>query len=57
MTASFTFDVIFVGAGHNALIAASYLAKEGRGPRLLAVERDQLPSGRICSAGQRSGQS
>ncbi|MEV4317776.1 NAD(P)-binding protein [Actinocrispum sp. NPDC049592] len=24
------FDVIFVGAGHNALVAAAYLAKAGR---------------------------
>ena len=35
MTASTTFDVVFVGAGHNALIAASYLAKEGRSVCLL----------------------
>ena len=35
MTASSTFDVIFVGAGHNALIAASYLVKEGRSVCLL----------------------
>jgi len=35
MSASSTFDVIFVGAGHNALIAASYLVKEGRSVCLL----------------------
>ena len=35
MTASSTFDVIFVGAGHNALIGASYLVKEGRSVCLL----------------------
>jgi phytoene dehydrogenase-like protein len=29
------FDVVFVGAGHNALVAASYLAKEGRSVCLL----------------------
>ena len=28
MTASSAFDVIFVGAGHNALIAARYLAED-----------------------------
>jgi hypothetical protein len=28
MTASAAFDVIFVGAGHNALIAARYLAED-----------------------------
>ncbi|MCW2654314.1 MAG: dependent oxidoreductase [Mycobacterium sp.] len=40
MTASSTFDVIFVGAGHNALVAASYLAREGRSVCLL----DQRPT-------------
>jgi phytoene dehydrogenase-like protein len=40
MTATSTFDVIFVGAGHNALIAASYLVKEGRSVCLL----DQHPT-------------
>jgi phytoene dehydrogenase-like protein len=40
MTTSTTFDVIFVGAGHNALVAASYLAKEGRSVCLL----DQQPT-------------
>jgi choline dehydrogenase-like flavoprotein len=29
MTASAAFDVIFVGAGHTALIAARYLAEDG----------------------------
>ncbi len=40
MTASTTFDVIFVGAGHNAMIAASYLVREGRSVCLL----DQQPT-------------
>src|SRR6478609_9024628 len=40
MTASNAFDVIVVGAGHNAMIAASYLAREGRSVCLL----DQNPT-------------
>jgi phytoene dehydrogenase-like protein len=35
MTTSSSFDVIFVGAGHNAMIAASYLVKGGRSVCLL----------------------
>jgi phytoene dehydrogenase-like protein len=35
MTTSSSFDVIFVGAGHNAMIAASYLVKSGRAVCLL----------------------
>jgi phytoene dehydrogenase-like protein len=35
MTVENSFDVLFVGAGHNALIAACYLAKEGRSVCLL----------------------
>jgi hypothetical protein len=39
MTASFTFDVIFVGAGHNALIVARCLARDSGSVCLL----DQRP--------------
>jgi phytoene dehydrogenase-like protein len=35
MTASDAFDIVFIGAGHNALVAASYLAKAGRSVCLL----------------------
>ena len=47
MTASSTFDVIFVGAGHNALIAASYLVKEGRSVCLL--DQHATPGGWVRS--------
>jgi phytoene dehydrogenase-like protein len=40
VSGSNTFDVVFVGAGHNALIAACYLAKAGRSVCLL----DQRPA-------------
>jgi phytoene dehydrogenase-like protein len=43
MTSSSTFDAIFVGAGHNALIAASYLVKEGRSVCLL--DQHSTPGG------------
>src|ERR1700754_4260132 len=47
MTTSTTFDVVFVGAGHNALIAATYLAKEGRSVCLL--DRAAVPGGFVRS--------
>ncbi len=36
-------DVIIVGAGHNGLVAAAYLAAAGR--RVLALERREFPGG------------
>lgn len=42
-TSERSFDVVFVGAGHNALVAAAYLAKAGRSVALL--ERDAVPGG------------
>jgi phytoene dehydrogenase-like protein len=47
MTSSTAFDVIFVGAGHNALIAAGYLAKEGRSVCLL--DQSSTPGGWVRS--------
>jgi len=47
MSASSTFDVIFVGAGHNALIAASYLVKEGSSVCLL--DQHATPGGWVRS--------
>ncbi|SNS45080.1 Phytoene dehydrogenase-related protein [Streptosporangium subroseum] len=38
-----SFDVVFVGAGHNALVAAAYLARAGRSVALL--ERATEPGG------------
>ncbi|WP_181448608.1 phytoene desaturase family protein [Nonomuraea aridisoli] len=42
-----SFDVVFVGAGHNALVAAAYLAKAGRSVALL--ERSATPGGFVRS--------
>jgi phytoene dehydrogenase-like protein len=38
-----TYDAIVIGAGHNGLVAAAYLAKAGR--RVLVVERREKPGG------------
>ena len=37
------FDAVFVGSGHNALIAAAYLARAGRS--VLVLERNDRPGG------------
>ena len=37
------YDVIIVGAGHNGLTAAAYLARAGR--RVLVLERRQIVGG------------
>ena len=37
------YDVIVVGAGHNGLICASYLARAGR--KVLVVEVNSAPGG------------
>ncbi|BBH24182.1 FAD-dependent oxidoreductase [Paenibacillus baekrokdamisoli] len=38
-----TYDVILIGSGHNALIAAAYLTKAGR--RVLVLEKNDRPGG------------
>jgi phytoene dehydrogenase-like protein len=38
-------DVVVIGSGHNALIAAAYLASAGRD--VLVLERNDLPGGLV----------
>src|SRR5215813_5546942 len=38
-----TYDIIIIGAGHNGLVTAAYLAKAGR--RVLVLERRELVGG------------
>jgi phytoene dehydrogenase-like protein len=38
-----TYDAIVVGAGHNGLVAAAYLAREGL--KVLVLERSNIPGG------------
>src|SRR5579859_4451063 len=40
-----TYDVVCIGSGHNALIAAAYLAKAGWG--VLVLERNDRPGGLV----------
>lgn len=42
-----TYDVITVGSGHNALIAAAYLAVAGR--KVLVLERNSWPGGGVVT--------
>src|SRR3954467_1346523 len=37
------FDVVIIGAGHNGLVTAAYLAKSGK--RVLVLERRELVGG------------
>jgi phytoene dehydrogenase-like protein len=43
MTAAGTYDAIVIGAGHNGLVAAAYLARAGR--KVLVLERREIVGG------------
>ncbi|MFT4128419.1 MAG: FAD-dependent oxidoreductase, partial [Gordonia sp. (in: high G+C Gram-positive bacteria)] len=40
-------DAVVVGAGHNGLVAAAYLARAGRS--VCVVERDEIPGGAVST--------
>jgi phytoene dehydrogenase-like protein len=42
-----TYDAIVIGAGHNGLVAAAYLAKAGK--KVLVLERRDIPGGTLVT--------
>lgn len=47
MTSSNTYDTIIIGAGHNGLVAAAYLAKQGK--KVLVLERRAIVGGSVVT--------
>jgi phytoene dehydrogenase-like protein len=41
------YDAIIIGAGHNGLVAAAYLAKAGK--KVLVLERRDIPGGTLVT--------
>ncbi len=41
------YDIIIIGAGHNGLVAAAYLARAGK--KVLLLERRAVPGGQLVS--------
>ncbi|MBK8418253.1 NAD(P)/FAD-dependent oxidoreductase [Candidatus Villigracilis saccharophilus] len=42
-----TYDTIIIGAGHNGLVAAAYLAKQGK--KVLVLERREIVGGQVVT--------
>ena len=42
-----TYDYIIIGAGHNGLVAAAYLAKQGK--KVLVLERRAIVGGSVVT--------
>jgi len=42
-----TYDYIIIGAGHNGLVAAAYLAKKGK--KVLVLERRDIVGGQVVT--------
>ena len=42
-----TYDTIIIGAGHNGLVAAAYLAKQGK--KVLVLERRDIVGGQVVT--------
>jgi len=45
-------DIVIIGAGHNGLVAATYLARAGRS--VVAVEKRDVAGGQLATAGGRA---